>query len=206
MESSPDVSTQASTSAQPVAGSSPRSWSHRAVPQKSILKRPPPPSKSFFNLGGLTRDIFPGSLSKFIPAANPSNDIPHSAPSNQTAFKSPTASNGPFSPAASYDDTTTSPRASVRDTPLKRAHFILPHLSTVYSFSANTAPSSAELTEARLEFEDKARQQRKKEGAGAWSLGRVEEFYRESCRLRDELPLGGIIGALRVRVNVHRPK
>ncbi len=74
----------------------------------------------------------------------------------------------------------------------------------MYSFSSNNAPSSTELTEARLEIEDKARQQKKKEreeGAGAWSLGRVEEFYRESCGLRDEVPLGGVIGALRVSVN-----
>src|SRR5260221_14214644 len=107
MESSPHVSTQASTSAQPVAGSSPRPWSHRAVPHKSILKRPPPPSKSFFNLGGLTRDIFPGSLSKFIPATiPPSNGMPHSAPPNQTTFKSRTGSNELLPSAVPYDDTT----------------------------------------------------------------------------------------------------
>ncbi|KAF9508532.1 hypothetical protein BS47DRAFT_220147 [Hydnum rufescens UP504] len=92
--------------------------------------------------------------------------------------------------------------------PLKRAHFILPHLSTVYPISSQAAPSSAELTEARREIDDKARELRdkeKEEGAGAWSLGRVEEFYRECCRLRDENVIGGVVGAFR-QANLIAPR
>jgi len=87
------------------------------------------------------------------------------------------------------------------DPALKRVHFILPHLSTVYPFSSNAPPSSQELTATRAEIDARARAQREKEkeeGAGAWSLGRIEDFYRECCRLRDEQPLGGVVGALRV--------
>ncbi|KAF8324920.1 uncharacterized protein EI90DRAFT_3074459 [Cantharellus anzutake] len=200
---------EASTSAQPATSSAPRSWSRKAVPHKSILKRPPPPSKSFFNLGGLTRDIFPGTFSKFIQGSSaPSHNgnVPSSAPPSQTTFKLPSASNALLPSAVPYDDITS--HGSIRGTPLKRAHFILPHLSTVYSFSSSAAPSSAELTVARLEIEDKTKAQREKEkeeGAGAWSLGRIEEFYRECCHLRDEAPLGGVIGALR-QANLIAPR
>ena len=193
MESS---ASQASTSTSPIAYVPPRPWAN-SVPRKSILKRPPPPTRSFFNLGGFTRDILPGSLSKFIPSTSNSGTGGTSSQSTSAgSFKA--AGSGLLLPSAvPLDDGLPASTQS----PLKRAHFILPHLSTVYPISSQAAPSSAELTEARREIEEKARELRDKdkaEGAGAWSLGRVEEFYRECCKLRDENALGGVVGAFRV--------
>ena len=108
----------------------------------------------------------------------------------------------------SYDDPSSSgPKSSLpgNGSALKRAHFILPHLSVVYPISSSAAPSSAELTESKREIENQARELRRKEkeeGAGAWSLGRVEEFYRECCKIRDENVLGGVVGAFRVSLRV----
>jgi hypothetical protein len=57
------------------------------------------------------------------------------------------------------------------------------------------------LTTAKLEIEEKEKEKREKEkeeGASAWSMARVEEFYRECCRQQEEPVLGGVVGAFRV--------
>lgn len=198
-------------------------------PGKPILKKPPPPPRSFFSLGTLGNSL-PGPLSRFIPSpsTNSSSSTSHaqgstSAPPQppSTIDRSGIASQlSPLLPSAvPYEDddhnstkdsikpkSTAASTASIGSTALvdptlKRVHFILPHLSTVYPISSNAPPSSNELTAARAEIDARARAQRskeKEEGAGAWSLGRIEDFYRECCRLKDEQPLGGVVGALRV--------
>ena len=193
--SSPSTSNGASSSARPLA---------HTTPKKSILKRPPPPTRSFFNLGGLTRDIvLPGPLSRFIPTTAPARPVPSSSSGEISKASNNLASSGLLPSAVPYDAPGDDQALKKRDPSLKRAHFILPHLTVVYPISSSAAPSSSELTEARREIDSKAAaalQKEKKEGAGAWSLGRIEEFYRECCRLRDELALGGVVGALRVRL------
>lgn len=199
--SSSSTSGIASSSARPIIPS---------TPKKSILKRPPPPTRSFFNLGGLTRDIvLPGPLSRFIPASAPPRPSSSSSSGDRVSSGSGSSGGGllpsvvPYDAPAVDDQSTavTAPKKKKSPADLKRAHFILPHLTTVYPISSSAPPSSNELTESRKEIDNKnaaALQKEKEEGAGAWSLGRIEEFYRECCRLRDELALGGVVGALRV--------
>lgn len=180
---SSSTSSPPSTSASAVASTSTARPIVPSTPKKSILKRPPPPTKTFFSLGGLTRDIvLPGALSRLVPT-------------NSSSVNN-------FVPASKVIDDTSDENSGKKDQKsLKRAHFILPRLTIVYPISTSTPPSSTELTESRNEIDVKtaaALKKEKEEGSGAWSLGRIEEFYRECCRLRDEIPLGGVVGALRV--------
>ena len=198
-------------------------------PGRPILKKPPPPPRSFFSLSTFSNSL-PGPLSRFIPSSpsNPSSSTSHAQgspfvtpqPPPRADYSGITSQPSPLLPSAvpygddDHDTTKNSSEPKSRmsssantdstapvDPTLKRVHFILPHLSTVYPFSSNSPPSSNELTAARAEIDARVQVQRQKErdeGAGAWSLGRIEDFYRECCRLRDEQPLGGVVGALRV--------
>jgi protein phosphatase 1 regulatory subunit 37 len=90
-------------------------------------------------------------------------------------------------------------------TPLKRAHFILPNLQTVYSISTSNPPSSPTLAEERQITEQREAERRRNIVRGNsysqdawWSTERVEAFYKECCRGREEEPLAPISVALKV--------
>lgn len=139
--------------------------------------------------------IRPDHGNALLPSAVPYDDDTSNGKSTDTAIDSKSGAISAYSNGSSIAST-----APTNPT-LKRAHFILPHLSTVYPISSGAPPSSSELTIARAEIDARTNAQREKEkeeGAGAWSLGRIEDFYRECCRLREEQVLGGVVGALRV--------
>ena len=88
---------------------------------------------------------------------------------------------------------------SATPTPLKRAHFIVPEISTIYPISSQAPPSTPGLSDAIKDIEDKEAERRIHNRDDCnWSLDRVEEFYTECCKLRDETPYPSIVRAIRV--------
>jgi protein phosphatase 1 regulatory subunit 37 len=94
------------------------------------------------------------------------------------------------------------------DKPLKRAHFILPSLQTVYTFSIANPPSAAGLQEEKRSVEEREQERRRTVVRGNsflqdkdawWSMERVDSFYRECCQGREELPNSLVSSALLVR-------
>ncbi|TCD69570.1 hypothetical protein EIP91_006992 [Steccherinum ochraceum] len=92
---------------------------------------------------------------------------------------------------------------------LKRAHFILPEMTTVYPILAGNPPSTPTLKEEKRSIEERETERRKRvvrrnsvtsESARPedtwWSLEQVESFYRECCIGREEEPDTGISKAL----------
>ncbi|KAH0828810.1 hypothetical protein J3R83DRAFT_3258 [Lanmaoa asiatica] len=85
----------------------------------------------------------------------------------------------------------TAPVSEGANKPLKRAHFILPHLATVYPISTLNPPSSPSLKDEKRAIEEKETERRKRIVRGNsigpndteewWNLDKVESFYRECC-------------------------
>ncbi|KAL4242608.1 RNI-like protein [Abortiporus biennis] len=92
---------------------------------------------------------------------------------------------------------------------LKRAHFILPELTTVYPIYATNPPSTPTLKEEKKTIEEREAERRKRivrrnsvspdstnPDDQWWSLEQVESFYRECCVGREEEPDHAISAAL----------
>lgn len=157
------------------------------TPPKPILKKPPPPPQPFFSF---TKSVFSIS-SKFLPqqgggaAAGASRGI-SPAPSNGSA---PTNGKTPDTPAD--------------PSPLKRAHFIIPHQQTTYPISSQAPPSTPGLQESIKDIEEREAERRIRDcNDSNWSLERVEEFYKECCRQREEAVLVPVIRAIQVLPDV----
>lgn len=98
--------------------------------------------------------------------------------------------------------------------PLKRAHFILPQIATVYPISSVNPPSTPTLKEEKKAIEEREAERRKRvvrgnsTGPGPneteewWNMDKVESFYRECCASREERPDPAISAAFKVS-NVH---
>lgn len=94
------------------------------------------------------------------------------------------------------------------DENLKRAHFFLPHLVTVYPISATNPPCSINTREEKKTIEAREAERRRRVirgnsiGPGEleewWSMDKVESFYQECCAGREEKPHPGISAALKV--------
>lgn len=95
---------------------------------------------------------------------------------------------------------------------LKRAHFILPEMTTVYPIYATNPPSTPTLKDEKRSIEEKEAERRKRvvrrnsvnpDGGSPqeqwWSVEQVESFYRECCVGREEAPDPGISAAILVR-------
>lgn len=93
---------------------------------------------------------------------------------------------------------------------LKRAHFILPEMTTVYPILATNPPSTPTLREEKRSIEEREAERRRRivrgNSSGSdssapeewWSLDKVESFYRECCVGREEKPDPGISAAFKV--------
>ena len=94
---------------------------------------------------------------------------------------------------------------------LKRAHFILPEMTTVYPILAANPPSMPTLKEEKRSIEEREAERRRrvvrrnsttsvasKPEDTWWSMEQVESFFRECCIGREEEPDGGISKALLV--------
>ncbi|KAH9006498.1 hypothetical protein EDB86DRAFT_2874407 [Lactarius hatsudake] len=91
---------------------------------------------------------------------------------------------------------------------LRRAHFILPELVTVYPISAANPPSTPTLKEEKRSIEQREAERRRRVVRGNsisqggdpeewWSLETVESFYKECCASRDDPPLPEISAAFK---------
>lgn len=151
-------------------------------PLRPILKRPPPPPQPFFSF---TKNIL-SIGSKFLPpsAAGAAPILPNGNVSH------PSSANGVHGNGV-VDHAS----------PLKRAHFIVPQLSTTYLISSAAPPSTPGLDEAKRDTEDREAERRQKDsGEGtSWTVERIEDFYRECSKLRDESVLSGVTRGIQVR-------
>jgi hypothetical protein len=114
----------------------------------------------------------------------------------------PSPSNAVTNGSANDDDAKT----------LKRAHFILPQMSTVYPILAANPPSTPAIKEEKRIIEEKEAERRKRVVRGSsvsspesqsdinewWSMDKVESFYRECCAGREENPDPAISAVLKV--------
>ncbi|KAI0371987.1 RNI-like protein [Pilatotrama ljubarskyi] len=92
---------------------------------------------------------------------------------------------------------------------LKRAHFILPEMTTVYPIMATNPPSTPSLKEEKRSIEEREAERRRRivrgnpsnpEGNAEddwWSMDKVEAFYRECCTGREEAPDPAISAAFK---------
>ena len=97
---------------------------------------------------------------------------------------------------------------------LKRAHFILPEMTTVYPILAANPPSTPSLKEEKRSIEEREAERRRRivRGSNAstdsradddwWSIEKVEGFYRECSIGREETPDPAISAALKVRCHI----
>ncbi|KZT25850.1 RNI-like protein [Neolentinus lepideus HHB14362 ss-1] len=98
---------------------------------------------------------------------------------------------------------------------LKRAHFILPQLVTVYPISSQNPPSTPSLREEKRTIEQRETERRRRiirgnsfgpdsaETEDWWSLDRVEAFYRECCEGREEVPIPTVSAAFKKAANTN---
>lgn len=124
----------------------------------------------------------------------PANNISATPTSNQQATGT-AAANGNAPQANGH---------AVADQSLRRAHFIVPHLTTTYLISSAAPPSTPGLADAIRDIEDREAERRMRDSGSEglnWSLERIEEFYRECCRLRDETVLVTVVRSIQVRVS-----
>ncbi|GBE84362.1 hypothetical protein SCP_0603410 [Sparassis crispa] len=103
-------------------------------------------------------------------------------------------------------------------TALKRAHFILPEMTTVYPISAANPPSTPTLKEEKRSIEEREAERRRRIVRGSpsgpdanssedwWSLDKVESFYRECCAGREEKPDAGISAAFKQHAAGSHPR
>ncbi|KAI0746800.1 RNI-like protein [Daedaleopsis nitida] len=92
---------------------------------------------------------------------------------------------------------------------LKRAHFILPEMTTVYPIMAANPPSTPALKEEKRSIEERELERRRRIVRGNnvstdsyadddwWSMDKVEAFYRECCIGREEAPDPAISAAFK---------
>ena len=101
---------------------------------------------------------------------------------------------------------------------LKRAHFILPEMTTVYPIYAANPPCSPALRDEKRVIEEREAERRKRivrrnsvspdtasQEEQWWSLEQVESFYKECCQGREELPDPAVSAAFLVRIQLLCP-
>lgn len=101
---------------------------------------------------------------------------------------------------------------------LKRAHFILPQMATVYPITAANPPCSPAIKEEKKLVEEKEAERRKRvvrrsslssgshelsESDEWWHMDQVESFYRECSIGREDTPDPAISAAFKVRLLYH---
>ncbi|KAG8883926.1 hypothetical protein FRB97_005600 [Tulasnella sp. 331] len=150
--SSAPAATASATTEEPVAGPStspppqyvPPKPTAPKGPLKPILKRPPPPPQPFFSF---TRSVL-SIGSKFLP---PANNASPTTTTNQQAGNGTTIANGNTPQANGH---------TAGDQSLRRAHFIVPHLTTTYPISSAAPPSTPGLADAIRDIEDREAERR----------------------------------------------
>ncbi|KAL0071126.1 hypothetical protein AAF712_001684 [Marasmius tenuissimus] len=164
------------------------------IPGKSILKKPPPPQTSLFS-----------RITRFLPQSQ--------AGGSTFGIKSSTAGAGGNGGSGNAGN-----ENGVDDgRPLKRAHFILPQIATVYPISSANPPYMPTLKEEKRTIEEREAERRRRVvrgnsvslGSGTdvddewWSMDKVDSFYKECCAGCDEHPDPAISAALKNAENTN---
>ena len=150
--------------------------------------------------------------------ASPSSPVPSSSANTipiagKSILKRPPQSQQSFLSRIKGFLPTQSSNTSNESTPLKRAHFILPQIATVYPISSINPPSTPSSKEEKKAIEDREAERRKRVVRGNsvgpanetedwWNLDKVESFYRECCASREEQPNPAITAAFKVFDNL----
>lgn len=160
----------------------------------------PAPHRPHHYMASPTPSCAPSSSAVTIPT--PGKSILKRPPPTQQSF---------FSRISKFLPTQTQPQVTTGDETrtLRRAHFILPELVTVYPISSANPPSTPTLKEEKRSIEQREAERRRRVVRGDsessagdldewWSLEKVESFYRECCASRDEPQLAEISTAFKV--------
>ncbi|TFK65923.1 RNI-like protein [Pluteus cervinus] len=131
-------------------------------------------------------------------------------PGKSILKRPPPAQQSLFSRITRFLPTQNQPQNANDETkPLKRAHFILPHIATVYPISSVNPPSTPTLKDEKRNIEDREADRRRRVVRGNsmssvsgdteewWNMDKVESFYRECCAGCDEDPDPAISRALK---------
>ncbi|KAG7094999.1 hypothetical protein E1B28_005793 [Marasmius oreades] len=165
------------------------------IPGKSILKKPPPPQTSLFS-----------RITRFLPQSQPGGST-FGIRSGSISVASGSGGSGNGDHEAVVDDRG----------PLKRAHFILPQIATVYPISSLNPPSTPNLKEEKKAIEEREAERRRRVVRGNntsfgseideddewWSMDKVDSFYRECCADCDEPPDPAISAAFNNAANAN---
>ncbi|KAG2055296.1 RNI-like protein [Suillus hirtellus] len=128
-------------------------------------------------------------------------------PGKSILKRPPPTQTGIFSRIKGFLPTQSPAFASDDIKPLKRAHFILPKLVTVYPISSTNPPSTPTLKDEKRAIEEREAERRSRVVRGNsigpnetedwWNLDKVESFYRECCASREEEPDPAISAAFK---------
>ncbi|PIL27549.1 hypothetical protein GSI_10700 [Ganoderma sinense ZZ0214-1] len=139
--------------------------------------------------------LSPSASSSAVTIPTPGKSILKRPPPPQQSFFS-LARLSKLLPTQNQQTSTTNDEASA----LKRAHFILPEMTTVYPILAANPPSTPSLKEEKRSIEERELERRKRVVRGNntssdshfdddwWSVDKVEGFFRECCIGREEVP------------------
>ncbi|KAI1798170.1 RNI-like protein [Ganoderma leucocontextum] len=139
--------------------------------------------------------LSPSASSSAVTIPTPGKSILKRPPPPQQSFFS-LSRLSKLLPTQNQQPSTTNDEASA----LKRAHFILPGMTTVYPILASNPPSTPSLKEEKKSIEDRELERRKRVVRGSntstdshqdddwWGMDKVEVFYRECCLGREEVP------------------
>ena len=154
-----------------------------------------------FSMSSPTSSYAPSSSAVTIPT--PGRSILKRPPPPNQSF---------FSRISKFLPNQNQPQASTGDESraLRRAHFILPELVTIYPISSVNPPSTPLLKEEKRSIEQREAERRWRvvrgspSGSGGeadewWSLEKVESFYRECSASREDTPSPEISAAFMVR-------
>ncbi|KAK7062731.1 hypothetical protein VNI00_000219 [Paramarasmius palmivorus] len=170
------------------------------IPGKSILKKPPPPQTSLFS-----------RITRFLPQSQSSGSTFGIRSSTSGSGASPSTGNG-------NGGSESNGNAPDDGGPLKRAHFILPQIATVYPISSLNPPSTPTLKEEKRAIEEREAERRRRivrgstssTGSGTpigeddwWSMDKVCSFYEECCAGCDEPPDPAIKAAFKNAANTN---
>lgn len=128
-------------------------------------------------------------------------------PGKSILKRPPPAQTGIISRIKGFLPTQSPASASDDIKPLKRAHFILPQLVTVYPISSVNPPTTPTLKDEKRAIEEREAERRRRVVRGNsigpnetedwWNLEKVESFYRECCASREEEPDPAISAAFK---------
>ncbi|KAI0777715.1 hypothetical protein BD413DRAFT_602017 [Trametes elegans] len=148
--------------------------------------------------------LSPSASSSAVTIPTPGKSILKRPPPPQQSFFS-LARLSRILPTQSQQPDATKDEAST----LKRAHFILPEMTTVYPIMASNPPSTPSLKEEKRTIEEREAERRRRIVRGNssahdapapddwWSMDKVESFYRECCTGREEAPDPAISAAFK---------